>query len=149
MPSFKIPTFSSVSWRPKTNEAPRHGYHRSFPRHHGPCSRPSIKDLSGNPRLFLIVLTLLGAGRLGQMVRQPTHSQDGTKQKFLGPVSSGKHSLASPAQKTLFSERPNEHGSHLVLKQEIDTRSCRVDSVCSTRLRIHSIKSHVHISLSP
>ena len=149
MPSFKIPTFSSASWRSKWNKVPRHGYRRSFPRHHGPCSRPPSKDLSGNPSLFLVILTLLGAGKLGQMVRKPVHSQDGTKQRFLSPVSSDKHSQASPAQRTLPSERPSKHGSHLALKQAMDTRSCRVDPVCSTRLQSHPVKSHVHILLSP
>ena len=70
-----------------------------------------------------IVSTLLGPDRLGQVVKRLIHSHNGTKLKFLSPVTSSKHSMTIPGQRTLPSEGPSEHGCASARKQAThDTR---------------------------
>lgn len=131
----------------RLNKTPRHGYHRDFSNH--PCSSPPRKDPSWNPSCFLIVLTLLGPGRLGQVVKRPIHSHNGTKQKFPCPVSPSKHSLTIQVRE-LFLQRVRVNTAviwPLNLNKQLMIRGASQYIVCSARLQIHSIKSHVHISL--
>ena len=90
----------------------------------------------------------VGSRQVGTMVRLPTQPHDGTKQKY--PESSLlRQTLPGQPGPGNSSLSPSARGCHLALKQAADTRNCRVDSVCSTRLQIRSIKSHVYVSSSP